>query len=256
MSSPFDLSGRLALITGGGRGLGREMALSFAAHGATVVIASRKADVIEASANEIAEATGQTVVAMPCHVGRWDEVSALADDVYERFGRVDVLVNNAGMSPLYDKLSNVTEELFDKVMDVNVKGPFRLGSVIGERMKQAGRGSIINVSSTSSLRPGPAEVPYAAAKAGVNALTVGLAQSFGPEVRVNCIMPGPFRTDISKAWDWDVIDRAMQRVPMGRVGEPNEIVGAALLLASDAGAYMSGSIIKVDGGMSGIVGSG
>lgn len=256
MSDPFDLSGRIALITGGGRGLGRQMTEAFAAHGADVIIASRKLDVLEAAAAEIGEATGRVITPVQCHVGRWDQVTRLVDHVYEQFGRIDVLVNNAGMSPLYESLSDVSEALWDKVFDVNLKGPFRLAALVGERMKESGRGSIINLSSTASVKPGPAEVPYGIAKAGINNLSVGMAKTFGPEVRVNTLMPGPFRTDISDSWDWEMINREMKRLPLRRVGEPAEIIGAALLLASEAGAYITGSVIKVDGGMSEVVGGG
>ncbi|MEO0495514.1 MAG: glucose 1-dehydrogenase [Actinomycetota bacterium] len=253
---PFDLSGRIALITGGGRGLGREMAKAFAEQGADVIIASRKLDVLEQAAAEIAAATGRTITPKQCHVGDWDALGVLADEVYEEFGRVDVLVNNAGMSPLYESPSAVTEELWRKVIDVNLTGPWRLSALIGERMKAAGRGSIINVSSTASLTPSAAELPYGAAKAGINNMTTGLAQAFAPEVRVNCLMPGPFATDISKAWPPQVFEHFTGVVPLQRAGEPHEIIGAALLLASDAGAYMTGSILRLDGGMSGVAGNG
>lgn len=253
----FDLSGRVALVTGGSRGLGLEMATTFAAHGADVVIASRKADACKAAAERIADLTGQTVVGMGCHVGRWGDIEALVNAVYERFGKVDVLVNNAGMSPLYSSLAEVSEELWDKVQAVNLKGPFRLAALVGEKMVAAGRGSIINVSSISSVAPSPMEIPYAAAKAAINSLTVGLARNFGPQVRVNCIMPGMFATDISKSWDWDLVEPlAESQIPLKRVGEPSEIAGAALYLASDASSYVTGSIIKVDGGITKAVGGG
>ncbi len=256
MSSPFDLSGRTAVITGGGRGLGRSMAQAFAEHGADVVLASRKLDICERAAAEIAESTGRTAVGMRCHVGSWDEITRFVDEVHERFDGVDVLVNNAGMSPLYSSLGEITEELWDKVLDVNLKGPFRMSSLVGERMKAAGSGSIINVSTVASVSPSPIEVPYGAAKAGVNNLTVGLARTLGPEVRVNCIVPGPFRTDISEHWDWAAIEQSMLQVPLRRVGEPDEIVGAALYFASDASSYTTGSMLKVDGGVSRVVGGG
>jgi NAD(P)-dependent dehydrogenase (short-subunit alcohol dehydrogenase family) len=158
-------------------------------------------------------------------------------------------VNNAGMSPLYDSLINVTQELYDKVLNVNLRGPFRLSSILGTHMAENNGGSIINVSSTSSVQPTKNELPYAAAKAGVNAMTVGLARSFGPTVRTNCIMPGPFLTDISNAWDMEAFNaRAKTNIPLQRGGEPEEIAGAALYLASDASSYTTGSIIKIDGG--------
>ena len=256
MADRFDLSGKRALITGGGRGLGREMAQAFAEHGADVVIASRKLDVLEQTAAEISAATGRSITPKQCHVGDWDALGVLADEVYDEFGRIDVLVNNAGMSPLYESPSAVTEELWRKVIDVNLTGPWRLSALVGERMKAAGGGSILNVSSTASLTPGPMELPYGAAKAGINNLTAGLAQTFAPEVRVNCLLPGPFATDISKAWPEGTFEHFKRTIPLQRAGEPDEVIGAALLLASDAGAYITGSIIRLDGGMSGIAGNG
>lgn len=248
-SKYFDLSGKIAVITGGGRGLGREMATAFAEHGCTVVLASRKLEVLEATAAELSEATGQTVVGMQCHVGHWDQVTNFVDDVYERFGKVDVLVNNAGMSPLYDSLASIGEDLWDKVLDVNLKGPFRMSALVGERMAAGDGGSIINVSSIAATIPTEIEVPYGIAKAGLHNMTVGLAKSYGPSVRVNCIQPGMFRTDISKAWDLPAVEKmAAAEVPLGRIGEPNEIIGAALYLAGGASSYTTGSILRVDGG--------
>ena len=249
MSGLFDLGGRVAVVTGGSRGLGREMAMAFAEHGADVVVASRKADACEAVASEIVGATGRQAVGIACHVGRWSDCDRLAEAAYERFGRVDVLVNNAGMSPLYPSLPEVSEELFDKVIGVNLKGPFRLSALIGSRMAEGDGGSIINVSSIAAVQPQPRELPYSTAKAGLNALTIGLAHAFAPKVRVNCIMPGPFLTDISKAWDMEAFEKqARATIPLGRGGHPNEVVGAALYLASDASSYTTGAVIKIDGG--------
>ncbi len=245
----FDMTDRVAVVTGGSRGLGREMVLAFAAHGADVVIASRKLDNCEQLAREVERSTGRR--AMPCayHAGKWDDSERLCDAVYDQFGKVDVLVNNAGMSPLYKSVDTITEELYDKVLDVNLKGPFRLSALVGTRMVAAGRGSIIFVSSTASQRPGPDELVYGAAKSGVNNLTHGLARTFGPAVRVNCIVPGPFLTDISKAWDLDAFTAGAEAgYALGRGGEPHEIVGAALYLASDASSYTTGALINVDGG--------
>ena len=243
----FDLSGRVALVTGGSRGLGLAMTRAFAQAGAQVVVVSRKAQACDEVAAAL-RAEGAKAVAYACHVGHWEELDALVEEVYGEFGRVDVLVNNAGVSPLYDKLSDVSEELFDKVIAVNLKGPFRLAALIGERMVVAGGGSIINVSSTGAVRPTSDIVPYAAAKAGVNAMTVGLAHAFGPRVRVNAIMPGPFLTTISKAWDMDLFAERARTFPARRAGEADEIVGAALYLASDASSYTTGTILTVDGG--------
>lgn len=245
----FDLSGKVAVITGGSRGLGLEMARAFAQCGARVVVSSRKTDACEAVAGEIERETGQECVGIGCHVGKWEDCDRLVDAVYGRFGRVDILVNNAGMSPLYPSLDAVTEELFDKVVAVNLRGPFRLSSLIGTRMADGEGGSIINVSSIAAVEPTPNELPYATAKAGLNTLTVGLAHAFAPKVRVNCIMPGPFLTDISKAWDMNAFaKRATETIPLQRGGRPNEIVGATLYFASDASTYTTGAVLKIDGG--------
>lgn len=246
----FDLADRIAVVTGGSRGLGREIAFAFARHGATVVIASRKQEACTATAEEITNATGSRAIGIACHVAHWEQCDTLVDRVYGELGRVDVLVNNAGSSPLYSSLVEVSEELFDKTLAVNLKGAFRLSALVGTRMAAGDGGVIINVSSIAAVAPTPVELPYALAKAGLNALTAGLSKAFGPTVRVNAIMPGPFLTDISRAWDMDAFrKRADEAIPLGRGGRPEEIVGAALYLASDASSYTSGSVITVDGGI-------
>jgi NAD(P)-dependent dehydrogenase (short-subunit alcohol dehydrogenase family) len=243
----FDLTDKVAVVTGGSRGLGRSMVIAFAEAGADVVIASRKLDNCEALAKEVEASTGRTAVPVACHVGHWAECDQLVDTVYDRFGRVDVFVNNAGMSPLYKDLASVSEELFDKTVGVNLKGPFRLGSLVGSRMYAAGSGSIINVSTIGSLLASVAELPYAAAKAGLNAFTVGLAEALAPKVRVNGILPGAFATDITAPWTDEM--KSGKMVPLKRLGDPDEIVGTALYLASDASSYTTGALIRVDGGM-------
>jgi NAD(P)-dependent dehydrogenase (short-subunit alcohol dehydrogenase family) len=249
MSDRFDLTDRVAVVTGGSRGLGKEMALAFAAHGADVVIASRKEDACVELAKEITDKTGRKAIGVGCHVGRWDDCTALYERVYDELGHCEVLVNNAGMSPLYPSLAEVTEELYDKVFGVNLKGPFRLSALFGTRMAQENGGSIINVSSVAAVQPSPIELPYGTFKAGLNAMTLGMARAFSPKVRVNCIMPGPFLTDISKAWDLDAFNKnAKVTIPLQRGGEPDEVVGAALYFASDASSYTTGAILKIDGG--------
>lgn len=246
----FDLNDRVALVTGGSRGLGRAIALAYASHGATVVVASRKEDACASVAREIETTTGRRALGIACHVGHWEQCDALVERVYAELGRVDVLVNNAGSSPQYSSLAEVSEELFDKTLAVNLKGAFRLSALIGSRMAASGGGVIINVSSVAAVSPTPVELPYAVAKAGLNALTAGMARAFAPNVRVNAIMPGPFLTDISKAWDMDAFEqRAEEAIPLARGGQPEEIVGAALYLASDASSYATGSVITVDGGL-------
>jgi NAD(P)-dependent dehydrogenase (short-subunit alcohol dehydrogenase family) len=245
----FDLTGRVAVVTGGSRGLGREMCLAFARHGADVVVASRKVDACVELAKEITDTTGRRAIGVACHVGRWADCDALYEQVYDEMGHCEVLVNNAGMSPLYGSLPEVTEELYDKVVGVNLKGPFRLSSLFGTRMAQENGGSIINVSSIAAVQPSAVELPYGTFKAGLNAMTLGMARAFSPKVRVNCIMPGPFLTDISKAWDLESFNKgAKATIPLQRGGEPDEVVGAALYFASDASSYTTGAILKIDGG--------
>jgi NAD(P)-dependent dehydrogenase (short-subunit alcohol dehydrogenase family) len=245
----FDLTGRVALVTGGSRGLGRAMVRGFARAGADVVIASRKLEACEEAAEEV-RSLGREALAHACHVGDWDALEALVDAAYARFGRLDVLVNNAGMSPLAPSSVETSEALYDKVLAVNLKGQFRLTSLVGSRMAEADGGSIVNVSSTASIRPTPDTAPYAAAKAGLNAITVAHAHEFGPKVRVNCIMAGPFHTDVSRAWSRTegFTRHARATFALGRAGDPDEIVGAALYLASDASRFTSGSVLRVDGG--------
>jgi NAD(P)-dependent dehydrogenase (short-subunit alcohol dehydrogenase family) len=247
----IDLTGKVALVTGGSRGLGREMVIAMAEAGADVVVASRKLDACRQVASLVEQRTGRRALASACHVGRWDDVDRLVDEAYAAFGRVDILVNNAGMAPLYTSLGEVSEELFDKVIAVNLKGPFRLGALVGERMQTGAGGAIVNISSIAARHPQRTDLPYAAAKAGLNTLTVGFAVSFGPTVRSNGIMVGPFLTDISKAWDVEAFTAfAKQRYPLQRLGQPNEIVGTVLYLASDAASFTTGTIIEVDGGVS------
>lgn len=245
----FDLTGRVAVVTGGSRGLGEEIVRAYAAAGADVMIVSRKLDRCVALAEEVAEQTGRRAVPYACHVADWNSLDGLVDEAYRIFGKVDILVNNAGMSPLYDRVVDVDESLWEKVVGVNMKGPFRLTSLIGTRMAEGDGGSIINVSSGGSIRPRPNIIPYAASKAGLNALTIGFAHAFGPTVRVNCIMPGPFLTDISKAWDMESVNVRQQGYALRRCGEPSEIVGAALYFASDASSFTTGATLQVDGGM-------
>ena len=240
---------RVVVVTGGSRGIGREACRGFAARGDAVVVASRKAGACTDLAAELTAEFGTPALGVGCHVGRWADCDALVDRVLGEYGRVDVLVNNAGMSPLYDSLTDVTEELFDKVLAVNLRGAYRLGARCGERMAADGGGAIVNVSSVAAVRPSPGELPYAMAKAGLNALTVGLARAYAPSVRVNTVMPGPIRTDIAEHWTDEFRARAAADVPAGRVGEAGEVAGAIAYLAGPDAGYTNGATIKVDGGM-------
>lgn len=247
----FDLTGRVALVTGGSKGLGREMVLGLASCGADVVVASRDLAACEAVAKQVEAETGRAALPYSVHVGRWDQLPGLVDAAYERFGRIDVLINNAGMSPVYDTLGDVSEKLFDAVVNLNLKGPFRLSALIGERMVAAGRGSIINVSSTGSIRTNPTIAPYAAAKAGLNSLTDSFALALGPTVRVNTLMAGPHATGPHADWveHTGTGDGIFPGHALQRAGRPSEIVGAALYLASDASSFTTGATLRVDGGI-------
>ncbi len=245
----YDFNGKVVVITGGSRGLGHAMALGFAAAGANLAIASRKLNSCEATVKEI-RTMGRDGSAHAIHVGKWADCDRLAAEVYERWGRCDVLINNAGMSPLAPSLLDTNEELFDKVIGVNLKGPFRLSALFGSRMAAGEGGAIINISSIAAIRPGNDTAPYSAAKAGLNALTIAYAKEYGPRVRVNCIMAGPFHTDVSKGWSRTeaFTRRARDTFPMQRAGEPAEIVGAALYFASPAASFTTGAVLAVDGG--------
>lgn len=244
----FDLTGKVAVVTGGSRGIGKAVVEGFAASGADVVIASRKLANCEKVAAHIEDSTGRKALAVECHVGRWEDCDRLVDTVYGHFGRCDVLVNNAGMSPLYDGLPSVSEAYYEKVHAVNARGPFRLSVLFGTRMYEAGGGSIINVTTAGSLRPMPTDLPYAMAKAALNALTLGLAGAWNPIVRANLVLPGAFDTDITLAWDPAHKVAAGETNPMRRIGQPEDMVGVCVFLASDASSYVNGAQILVDGG--------
>ncbi len=243
MAYTLDLTGKVALITGATRGLGYAMTMAFADAGADIIVSSRKAEACEKVAQEV-RALGRRALAAPCHVGYWDQIEALVGAAYAEFGRVDVLVNNAGLSPTAPSSVEVTEALFDKIVDINFKGPFRLCALVGSRMAAGDGGSIINVSSLGALAPRSFFLPYAGAKAALNTLAAGFVDEFSPKVRINTLSPGQFATDIAEAWG-----DAKPTQPLGRYGEPHEIVGAALYLASDASSYTTGANIGVGGGL-------
>jgi NAD(P)-dependent dehydrogenase (short-subunit alcohol dehydrogenase family) len=246
MSSYTDFTGKAVVITGGSRGLGRAMALGFAECGASVVISSRNAETCIQVVAEI-QAKGGRAAAVPCHVGRWQGLEQLVDSAVAAFGRIDVLVNNAGIAPTVPASIEMSEELFDKIVAVNFKAPFRLSALVAERMRASGGGAIINVTSIAAVKPDPAYPVYAGAKAALNALTRSHAMEFGPTIRVNAIMAGPFWTDISKSWREDYDKNAPSAVK--RMGRPEEVVSTALYLASPRSTYTTGAIIQLDGGI-------
>lgn len=246
MSNYFDLSGKVALVTGGSRGLGYQMVKAFAEHGADVMVTSRKLETCEKVAEEV-RAMGRRAATYACNVANWQELDGLVDAAYAAFGKVDILVNNAGSSPLAPSSLETSEQLFDRIVSLNFKAPFRMMSLVGSRMAAGSGGTIINISSAGALRPRPQIAPYAGAKAALNALTTAFAFEYGPKVRVNTISPGRFLTDVSKAWTEEA--KRNDTAALKRSGRPEEIVSAALYLASDRSSFTTGSLVRVDGGI-------
>jgi NAD(P)-dependent dehydrogenase (short-subunit alcohol dehydrogenase family) len=241
-------TGKLVVVTGGSKGLGRAMALGFAEAGADVVVASRNLEQCQQVADEI-RAKGGQALPVRCHVGNWDQCGALVATAVAQFGRIDVLVNNAGIAPVPPSLLGVTADLFDKTIAVNLRGPLRLTALAVEHMPPGG--SVINISSKAALHPSSFTVVYAAAKAGLNALTKAAAQEFGPRgIRVNAIVCGTFHTDsFHSSMPSDEARAEMaSRISLGRIAAADEIVGTALYLASDASSYLTGDLVVLDGG--------
>lgn len=243
-----EFTGKTVLITGGSRGMGKQMAHAFATRGANIVVASRKLDNCRSVADELITKHGVRVLPIGFNASSWDDCDRLVEESYAEFGSVDVLINNAGISPHYPSLVEVNQELFDKVIAVNLRGPFRLSAVVGTRMAEGDGGSIISIGSIEAIRPQPEALPYAAAKSGLHVLTEGFAQAFGPKVRVNTIQAGPFLTDISTNWSEGLREEMEQKVALGRCAEADEIVGAALYFASSASSFTTGALLRVDGG--------
>lgn len=249
MAITIDLGGRVAVVTGGSRGLGRAIVRGLSEAGAAVAIASRKRDVCEALAAELIAEGGQAS-AHAFDAADWGSCDRLFAEVQDRWGGADILVNNAGKSPVEPSSIATSQAAFDHVIAVNLRSAFRLSALFGDQMARRGKGAIINISSSGSLRPEPGFAPYAAAKAGLHILTQTFAKEFGPSVRVNTVMPGPFHTDGTKSWSRSegFAEHARKHMPLGRGGEPEEIVGAVVYLASDLAAYATGACLAVDGG--------
>jgi NAD(P)-dependent dehydrogenase (short-subunit alcohol dehydrogenase family) len=244
----FRLDAKVAVVTGGSKGLGRAIALGLAESGADVVVSSRHVDACEFVAAQI-RALGRRSIAVGAHVGRWSDCELLVNRAVEEFGRIDILVNNAGIAPVPPSLAEITEDLFDKTIAVNLKGPLRLSALAAAHMPPGS--AIINISSKASLFPSPHTVVYAAAKAGLNVVTKASAQALGAQgIRVNAIVCGTFHTDsFDKSLRSPEVERQIvSHVALGRIASAEEIVGTALYLASDASAYVSGALLTVDGG--------
>lgn len=245
----IDLSGKVAIVTGGSRGLGLAMARGLAQAGAAVAIASRKLDACQAVVDELV-ASGAQASAHAFDAGDWNECDRLFEEVTQRWGTTHILINNVGKSPAAPSSLDTSEALFDKIIALNLRSVFRLCALFGNHMNARDGGAIVNISSTGSLRANPSFAPYAAAKAGVNVLTETFAQEFAPKVRVNTVMPGPFHTEATRSWSRSdaFAQQAPGILPLGRAGDPPEIVGAVLYLVSDLASFTTGACLAVDGG--------
>jgi NAD(P)-dependent dehydrogenase (short-subunit alcohol dehydrogenase family) len=249
--SAIDLSGKVAVVTGASRGLGLAITRGLAQAGATLAVASRKATARDSVVAELI-ANGTRASSHAFDAGRWEDCDRLFAEVTARWGAAQILVNNVGMSPVAPSSLDTSQELFDKIIAVNLRAAFRLCALFGDQMRGLNGGSIVNISSSGSLRPQPAFAPYAAAKAGLNVLTATFAKELGPKVRVNTVMPGPFHTDATKTWSRseEFARHAQSTMPAKRAGEPPEIVGAVLYLVSDLASFTTGACLAVDGGQS------
>jgi NAD(P)-dependent dehydrogenase (short-subunit alcohol dehydrogenase family) len=249
----FGLTGKVAVVTGATRGLGRAIALGLSGAGAHVVVSSRKQDECTRTAHEIQDATGIKALGLACHVGQWDDVHAFADDVVSHFGGVDILVNNAGINPMCMPLETVDRNLWRKVFEINVEGPLRVAQTMAPVMRARGGGSIINIASMAA-HMGTAELgAYSASKAALLNMSWTMSEEWAPwGVRVNVISPGPFLTTLSSAAvraDPEFRERTTALTTMKRIGDPSEIVGPVLYLASEASSYVTGDELSVSGGI-------
>ncbi len=251
MSALFDLSGKVAIVTGSSKGIGRAIAERLAEHGAKVVVSSRKAAACEAVAAAICERGGEAIV-IPCHIGRKEELQHLADATAERWGGIDILVCNAAINPHFGAAATISDDAYDRTMASNVRSNFWLSNMVLPGMAARGGGSVIAVSSIAGLRGSATLGIYALSKAAEMQLVRNIAVEWGPRgVRANCIAPGLVRTDFARAlWeDPRLLARRERETPLGRIGEPDEIAGAAVFLASPAGRYMTGQTLVIDGGV-------
>ena len=251
MSPLFDLAGKVAVVTGSSRGIGRAIAERLAEHGAKVVVSSRKPEACEAVAQGIRDRGGEAVV-IPCHIARKEELQALVDQTKSRWGGVDVLVCNAAVNPYFGPAAGIPDDAYDRIMGANVRSNFWLCNMVLPGMAERGGGSVVVVSSIAGLRGTPTLAVYGLSKAADMQLVRNIAVEWGRHgIRANCIAPGLVRTDFARAlWeDPENLKRRTRDTPLQRIGEPDEIAGAAVFLAAPSGSFMTGQTIVIDGGV-------
>ena len=255
--SKFSLKDKVAIVTGGSRGIGQAIAYGFAKAGAKVVITSRKAQDLEATAAEI-KAFGAEVLVIPAHLGKMEDIKKVVDTVMAKYGRIDILVNNAGASPAMGTVLDSDERLWDTIMNLNMKGLYFLSQACAKVMKNQGGGKIINVASIDGFKPEPFVSVYSISKAGVRMITKAFAMELAPHnIQVNTIAPGPVSTKMMDSHFFHLPPEEAQKakdaleklLPMKRIGQPDDIAGAAIYLASEASSYTTGTEIIIDGGV-------
>ena len=253
----FSLKGKIALVTGGGRGIGQAIAFAFAKVGAKVVVTSRKAQDLEATAAEI-KAFGGEAFPLPAHLGKLAEIQKMVNTVVDKYKRIDILVNNAGASPSINSVLDSDERLWDTIMNLNLKGVYFVSQAVAKVMKNQGSGKIINIASVDGFNPEPGVSVYSVSKAGVRMITKAFASELTPfNIQVNTIAPGPINTKMMNSHWFHLSPEEAKKakaeleklLPTGRIGLPDEIAGAAVYLASDASSYTTGTEIVIDGGM-------
>jgi NAD(P)-dependent dehydrogenase (short-subunit alcohol dehydrogenase family) len=247
----FSLEGKIALITGGSRGIGEAIAMALAEHGAHCILISRKIEGLQAVSEKI-EALGGKADAIACHVGHMDQIENLFTQIEDKFGKLDILINNAATNPYFGELIGAEERAWNKTLEVNLKGPFFLTQHAAKLMEKGGGGAVVNVSSVVARQPGPMQGIYSITKAALVAMTQAYAKELaGKNIRVNALLPGVVDTKFSEALlttDW-IYDAMMKNVPLNRPAQPDEMAGAVLYLVSDASSYTTGTTIVCDGGM-------
>ena len=253
-NNPFDLTGKVAIVTGSTKGIGRAMVEGLAAAGAGGVVSSRKQELCDEVAEEVRAATGAEVLPLACHVGDWEAIPAFVEQVRAHFGRIDVLVNNAGINPAPVTASEMTLDYWRKVFSVNLEGPLRLSQQVAPIMRDGGGGSIVNIGTMAAYGPGPNICAYGASKAGLKNLTRAMAMEWADwGVRVNILSPGPFMSEMlagaAARSEIDYLAMVSSGTLLKRVADPSEIVGPVLYLASDASSFVTADDISVSGGM-------